>query len=76
MAEKVQPIGICDLCLAAMPRDRWYTRRGPRLYCSTDCRNTANSRAGAPIRTVKLKARVKAGTWQNPHHLNPPSKEE
>lgn len=77
MATKKQPLGICDHCLAQMPEDRHFTSKGkPRLYCSRDCRNTANSRAGSKKRSVKAKARVRRGEWQNPHHLNPPSPEE
>lgn len=67
MREKQQPIGICDLCLKPIPREQWYTRRGPRLYCpGPDCRNTANSRAGAPIRSAKAIERVERGEWFNP----------
>lgn len=72
MQEKHAPIGICDLCGSQMPRDRWYHRRGPRLYCSIDCRNTANSRAGAPVRGQRQRERVASGEWENPAHLNPP----
>ncbi|HEY4690860.1 MAG TPA: hypothetical protein VIK33_16230 [Anaerolineae bacterium] len=62
--------------MSQIARDEWYTRRGPRLHCSIDCKNTANSRAGAHIRAEKARARVRRGEWQNPHLLNPPSPEE
>lgn len=76
MKSKVQPIGTCDLCLEPIPEDLWYTRRGPRLYCSIDCRNTANSRAGNAVRVEKLKQSVAEGRWQNPAKLNPPDPQE
>lgn len=75
MREKQQPTGICDLCLGEIPRGQWYTRRGPRLY-HVECKNTANSRNGNPIRIAKQIERVRRGEWQNPHHLNPPTNEE
>lgn len=75
--KKQQPIGICDLCLATILQSEWYTSKGkPRLYCSIDCKNASNSRAGAPIRSQKAKERVNRGEWQNPAHLNPPSGQE
>lgn len=76
MADKTQPIGVCDHCLEPIPEDLWYTRRGPRLYCSIDCRNTANSRTSKDIRAAKGKQRVKEGRWKNPAMLNPPSAKE
>lgn len=76
VSEKVEPVGVCDHCKGAIHPDQWYTRRGPHRYCSIDCRNTANSRAGNPERTRKLRLAVKAGTWKNPHHLHPPTGEE
>ncbi len=76
MATKIQPIGVCDHCLGPIPPGKWYTRRGPRLYCSVDCRNTANSRNGSQARSIKAKARVRLGEWLNPAILNPPSPEE
>jgi hypothetical protein len=60
---KVQPLGICDLCGNAMPT---HTHHGVRIYCSIDCRNTANSRAGSPVRSAKAKKRVALGQWKNP----------
>ena len=67
MREKQRPIGICDLCGASIPREQWYTRRGPRLYCpDTDCRNIANSRNGNAVRVAKMNERVRRGEWQNP----------
>ena len=76
MPAKEQPIGICDLCLGPIPSESWVTRRGPRRYCSRECRNTANSRAGAELRSRKARQRVARGVWQNPHHLRPPTSEE
>lgn len=74
---KEQTLGICDNCLGEIPHDEWYTSKGkPRQYCGRDCRNTGNSRAGAPIRSAKAKRRVARGEWQNPHHLNPPTPTE
>lgn len=74
MGLKEQPLGICDHCLGKIPRKRWYTSKGkPRRYCCRDCRNTANSRAGAQARSEKAKARVARGEWQNPASINPPS---
>jgi len=73
---KTEPVGICDLCKGSIPPSEWYTRRGPRLYCSIDCRNTANSRAGNLVRTAKVLKRVEAGTWKNPAQLRPPTPEE
>lgn len=77
MAEKKQALGVCDDCLGAIPPDRWYTSKGkPRLYCSRECVNTGNSRAGAPIRSAKAKQRVASGEWQNPALLHPPTPQE
>lgn len=78
MVSKSQPLGICDHCLGEIPSDvGWYTSKGkPRLHCCRDCRNAANSQAGAAIRSKKAKRRVARGEWQNPHHLNPPTPEE
>ncbi len=74
MAEKRLPIGICDHCEGKIPVQNWYTAHGqPRRYCSIDCRNTANSRAGNAVRTAKLRQAVAEGRWQNPHQLHPPT---
>jgi len=74
MPSKTQPLGICDLCLGPI-RD-WYTSKGrPRLYCSVDCRNTGNSRAGATIRSEKACERVRMGQWVNPALIHPPTPE-
>lgn len=59
----------CELC--GRPVDAGglgrYTSKGKRRrFCSRDCRNTANSRAGAPIRSEKALGRVASGEWQNP----------
>jgi hypothetical protein len=75
MSEKQSPLGICDLCHGAIPRDEWYTSKGkPRQYCSLDCRNTANSRVGAPIRSEKAQRRVRLGLWQNPRKALSPER--
>jgi hypothetical protein len=70
---KVEPVGTCDLCKGPIPPDEWYTRRGPRRYCSRECRNTANSRAGSATRLAKLRQRIAAGAWRNPATLRPPT---
>lgn len=73
MAKKRLEIGVCDLCQGDIPKARWYTSKGtPRLYCSRNCMNTANSRAGTPLRSMKARQRIARGEWQNPAHLNPP----
>lgn len=73
MPDKRAPIGICDQCGGAIPAAEHYTSKGrPRLYCSRDCRNTANSRAGAPVRARKARQRVARGEWRNPAKLHPP----
>jgi DNA-binding transcriptional regulator YiaG len=72
VAEKTATIGICDFCGGPIPAHLWYTRRGPRLHCSLDCRNAANSRAGAPIRSEKAKERVERGEWVNPRSTMTP----
>lgn len=75
--EKKQSVGICDFCLGTIPRDRWYTsKRTARLHCSLRCKNTANSRAGAPIRSREMKQHVQSGEWENPAKLNPPTPAE
>jgi len=67
MTTKRAPIGICDQCGGRIPAAEHYTSKGrPRLHCSLECKQTANSRAGAPIRSRKAKERVRAGTWRNP----------
>lgn len=74
---KVEPVGVCDLCKGPIDRRFWYTSKGrPRCFCSRDCRNTANSRAGIPVRREKTLKRVAAGTWKNPAKLRPPTPEE
>lgn len=78
MTEKTAPLGICDHCGQPIPLhlgDR--TSKGkPRLYCSRDCQNTANSRNGNPTRVAKLRQAIEAGQWQNPHLLKPPTGQE
>ncbi len=74
---KTQPLGTCDQCLGPIEADRWHTSKGqPRMYCSRQCRNTGNSRAGSDIRSAKARRRVERGEWQNPARLNPPTPEE
>ena len=77
MPTKKHPLGVCDLCNGPISPGDWYTsKRRPRLYCSIDCRNTANSRNGNPERVRKLRIAVAAGAWQNPAHLRPPTSAE
>lgn len=77
MADKVKPVGICDHCLGAIPKNRWYTRRKtPRLYCCRQCLNTANSHAGEPVRYEKLMRRIAKGEWRNPAKIRPPTSAE
>ena len=72
MTTKTAPLGICDHCGAELAEP--YTSKGkPRLYCSVQCRNTGNSRAGAEARGQKARERVARGTWQNPRDINPPN---
>lgn len=72
MAEKQKPLGICDHCGDPIPAGDWYTtKHRPRLYCSVDCRNAANARAGGPKIAQKNRERMARGEWRNPHHLNP-----
>jgi|GEM_PF-2097130 len=67
-ASKRLPIGICDLCGEPFPAGvSHYTTKGkPRLHCSIECRQTANSRAGNPKRVRKVKERISRGEWENP----------
>lgn len=78
MPDKIQPIGICDCCLQPIPPDQgnWTSKGKPRLYCSIQCRNTGNSRAGNEVRTTKLHERVLLGEWVNPATIRPPTPEE
>ena len=60
---------LCERCGEPVTRHGlgYYTSKGKqRRFCSRGCRNTANSRSGAPIRSDKAKQRVRAGEWQNP----------
>src|SRR6266540_5892006 len=67
MADKQKPIGVCDHCEGPIPRGEWYTCKGtPRLHCSFECKQTANSRKGNSTRVSKLVKRVAAGLWKNP----------
>jgi len=64
---KHAPLGVCDLCGSQIAPDEWYTSKGkPRLHCSLECRQTDNSRVGAPLRSAKAKHRVALGIWKNP----------
>lgn len=66
MADKTAPLGVCDHC-GGMILDTPYTsKHKPRRYCCVACRNTANSQAGAGVRSQKAKKRVAAGVWVNP----------
>ena len=78
MPEKVQAIGICDLCLGEIPPDlgNWTSKGKLRLHCSRECRNTANSRAGNEERIAKVHERVLLGEWVNPATIRPPTPEE
>lgn len=70
---KIKSVGVCDLCGGAIPRGEWYTSKGaPRLHCSIECRQTANSRAGNPKRIAKLRQAIARGEWQNPRALMTP----
>lgn len=73
MAEKIRPLGICDHCGGPIPADQWYTsKRRPRLHCSFECKQAANSQSGAPVRAEKARQRVARGEWQNPAKIRPP----
>lgn len=73
MPDKRAPLGTCDLCDTVMPANRWYTSKGtPRLYCSRDCRNTANSRHGSAVRSQKVRERIARGEWTNPAEITKP----
>lgn len=72
MSQKQKPIGICDFCGGSIPQAFWYTtKRKPRRYCCLDCKNTANSRAGSPVRREKALQRVANGTWICPAKVRP-----
>lgn len=73
MSSKIAPLGVCDHCGNPIPRDEWYTSKGqPRRFCSLECKQTANSRAGNPERVRKLNQRIKSGTWRNPRSVMTP----
>lgn len=70
---KIKSVGVCDLCGGPIPRGEWYTSKGaPRLHCSIECRQTANSRAGNPKRIEKLRQAIARGEWKNPRALMTP----
>lgn len=74
---KTKPLGTCDHCAGPIKPGEWYTSKGkPRRYCSRDCRNTANSRNGNPIRVAKLRESIRKGTWRNPVEIRHPTPEE
>lgn len=77
MADKIQPIGVCDHCLGPIDPRQWYTsKRKPRLYCSITCKNTAISRAyAAPVNRERMLAQIRDGSWVNPQ-VAPPSPAE
>lgn len=63
---------LCELCGGDVNQHGlgYYTSKGKkRRFCSLECRNTANSRAGAPIRAQKARERVARGEWKNPNPL-------
>lgn len=72
MSDKTAPLGICDHCGGPIA-DPFTSKRKPRRYCSVDCKNTANSRAGNEERTRKLRERIERGAWVNPRAINPPN---
>lgn len=77
MSAKTKPLGICDHCAGPIKPGEWYTsKRQPRRYCSRDCRNTANSRNGNPVRVAKLRESIRKGTWRNPVEIRPPTPDE
>ena len=77
MADKTQPLGVCDYCLGLIPENRWYTSKGkPRLYCCRQCRNAGNSRVGEPVRYQKMMQNIENGTWRNPAAIRPPTSAE
>ena len=44
-----------------------YTVDGKRRrFCSVECRQLHNARAGAPLRAIKMRQRVHSGLWTNP----------
>jgi len=59
---------LCELCGRPLDEgDGRYTRKGKRRrFCSRECRNAHNSRAGAAIRAQKQRARVARGEWRSP----------
>jgi hypothetical protein len=74
MPEKRAPLGICDQCGRPIPQLEWFTSKGgPRLHCSPECRATANSRAGAPIRSKNRKpgSHAASGSIQPVHRPDP-----
>lgn len=74
---KRQPIGICDHCEGEIPPGDWYTSKGrPRQYCCRECRNTANSRQGAPQRAAQVRQAIAEGRWRNPLQVRPPTSAE
>ena len=62
-------LGRCHLSVSSNGSN-WVKR--PRRYCSVECRNAGNSRAGAHIRAEKMQARVVAGEWRHPHEYMTP----
>ncbi|MCX7756128.1 MAG: hypothetical protein N2117_12935 [Anaerolineales bacterium] len=67
MPEKKKPVGVCDLCGSKILPAQWLTSKGhPRLYCSLECKQTANSRAGNPKRVAAIRRRIASGQWKNP----------
>ncbi len=62
--EKVAPIGTCDYCGKGIPVGEWWTSKGrPRLHCSLECRQAANSRK-MENRSEWMRERIESGDWE------------
>ena len=73
--EKVAPVGTCDYCGKGIPVGEWWTSKGrPRLHCSLECRQAANSRK-MENRAEWMRERIECGDWVNPATINKPTSE-
>lgn len=73
--EKVAPVGTCDYCGKGIPVGEWWTSKGrPRLHCSLECRQAANSRK-MENRAEWMRERIESGDWVNPATINKPTSE-
>jgi len=73
--EKVAPVGTCDYCRKGIPVGEWWTSKGrPRLHCSLECRQAANSRK-MENRAEWMRERIESGDWVNPATINKPTSE-